>query len=313
MATNTIQPPPQLARIFKNQLAAELDRFLYLLWQIVRNIDGSVLALDTDLTDIHEHINNKSNPHETTAAQVSADPVGTCAAHATLTQTHGANGNIVGSNLAEINTAKIDLLKAGNVSAGNYTEFEADGTMVAHGNAATWDDMRIIPGAFVFAGLNDPTIVDWQPGGSGTTFKVYEFATSNQAFFTVQVPHGYKEGSNLSVHIHWTPGTRGNEEADKTVAWKLDYSWANIDGTFGVSATADMTDTCTGVDHAHLMTPAVDIPGTGKTISSMLVGRIYRDTGDSWVGTLSGQRPILLEIDFHFEQDTIGSRLVNTK
>lgn len=225
----------------------------------------------------------------------------------------GINPSVDFTNGVMVNTIGATAGKIGDIGNGHYSEFETDGTLKFNGNASVWDDLRVVPGAWSFAGTSDPEITDWQPGGSGATFKVYEFATSDQAFFTVQLPHAYKEGTNISVHVHWTPGARGNEENGKTVAWKMDYSWANIDGTFGASANADMTDTCDGTDHKHQMTPAVAITGTDKNISSMLVCRIYRDTGDTWASAVPGQQPVILEIDFHFEMDTVGSRAIGTK
>jgi hypothetical protein len=76
-------------------------------------------------------------------------------------------------------------------------------------------------------------------------------------------------------------------------------------------ATADCSDACDGVDHTHQMTPQATITGTDKGISSMLICNIKRtDTGtdDTWAGTASGSLPMILEIDFHYEIDTIGSR-----
>ncbi len=100
------------------------------------------------------------------------------------------------------------------------------------------------------------------------------------------------------------------------MGWKVDYTWANINGTFGAMSTADLSDTCDGVDDKHQMTPEVTITGTDKSISSMLICNIKRtDTGtdDTWGGTASGQLPMILEIDFHFPIDTMGSRDWSTK
>lgn len=107
--------------------------------------------------------------------------------------------------------------------------------------------------------------------------------------------------------------SRGVAENGRTVAWKLDYSWANINGVFGASANIDMTDTCDGVDHKHLMTPDIIISGVDKHISSMLVCRIYRDAGDTWAGTTAAQSPAILEIDFHVPMDTQGSETHSLK
>lgn len=221
------------------------------------------------------------------------------------------------------NANQIVLNTDGSVTFGgsaNYSKVEADGTLVFAGDATVWDDMRIVPGAFDFPGVNDPAQVNWQPGGSGTTFRVYEFQLDDQAFFTCQFPHGYKTGENIYVHVHWTPGTRGNEESGKGVAWRLDYSWANIGSAFGASDTVmddvgDANDVVVGTDHLHQMTSDYAITGTNKGISSMLVCRIYRPdvAEDTWAGTASGSLPILLEVDFHYPMDTVASRGMASK
>jgi hypothetical protein len=81
-------------------------------------------------------------------------------------------------------------------------------------------------------------------------------------------------------------------------------------------ATADLSDATDNANHKHQMTPEVTITGTDKNISSMLLCNIKRtDTGtdDTWVGTASGALPMLLEIDFHYQIDTMGSRQIGAK
>lgn len=213
---------------------------------------------------------------------------------------------------------KATTAKLGDVAGGNYSEIESDGTLKLNGNATVWDDIRITPGSFDRPGVADPAYVAYYPAGGGLGVYLPEFAKNDFASFTIQLPHGYKQGTDISVHLHWTPGDRGNEENGATVGWKVDYSWANADGTFGAMATADLSDACDGTDHKHQMTPQVTIDGhtTPKTISSMLMCNIRRsDTGadDTWASAVSGQLPLLLEVDFHFEIDTIGSRTILTK
>ena len=179
---------------------------------------------------------------------------------------------------------------------------------------SVWDDLLINSGIFSFAGTADPTLSNWQPAASGTTFKVYKFKKNDVVYFSCQIPHTYKEGTDINVHVHWTPCDRGNEESGAYVGWKLDYSWANINGAaFGASATIDMSDTCTGTDDYHEVSAGLtSLDGTGMTISSMLVCSLYRsDTGtdDTWAGTLAAQSPALLQFDLHHEIDAAGSRI----
>lgn len=212
-------------------------------------------------------------------------------------------------------TGKFDIqaTKFGAIAAGNYSEFESDGTLVFNGDATVWDDMRIVPGAFDLPGSGDPALVSYQPGGSGLATLLYEFQVDDIAYFTIQMPHGYKLGTDIYAHIHWTPGARGSAENGKFVGWKIDYSWASINGNFGPMATLDLKDACDGTNHKHQMTPDVVIDGHTSPfgISSMLICNVKRtDTGadDDWVGTASGSLPMILEIDFHYQMDTVGSR-----
>ena len=175
-----------------------------------------------------------------------------------------------------------------------------------------WDDMRVVPGSFDRPGVSDPAIVAYDVNGGGVSTYLWEFDKNDIASFTVQLPHAYKTGTDIYCHVHWTPGANGAANNGLTVGWKVEYSWASINGTFGTMASLDLSDACDGTNHKHQMTPDVAITGTDKGISSMLICNIKRtDTGtdDTWTtGT-----PMILEIDFHYEIDTMGSRQIGAK
>jgi hypothetical protein len=196
----------------------------------------------------------------------------------------------------------------------NYSEFEADGTLTFAGDATVWDDIRIVPNIFDIPGGTDPDVISYQPAGSGATFKVYAFAKGDEGFFTIQMPHSYKEGSTMYAHVHWTPGPRGVAESGHVVQWRLDYSFAAIGSNFPAASTVPLADTCDGTNHKHQMTAEAAISGVGLGISSQMWGKIYRwnDASDTWVGT-GNNLPIFIEFDIHFEQDTCGSRTKSSK
>ena len=173
-----------------------------------------------------------------------------------------------------------------------------------------WDEIRIVPGALTKGGAADPFLDLWQPGGSGASYAVQTFNNADELFFLMQLPHGYVLGTNLRAHLHWTPRDRGVTEDTKTVFWKLDVSLAPTNGVMPPSTTLDLTDTCEGVDDAHLKTPIVELDGsTLQEVSGMIIGRVYRDAGDTWAGNIAAQAPALLEVDFHYQCDDIGSLL----
>lgn len=189
----------------------------------------------------------------------------------------------------------------GDHAAGDYSVFEDDGTLRMEGDAKVWDDLRI-PGLSVAKGASAPDLISWLGAGGLMVNGFDGNATSEQVFFTCQLPHSYKQGSDIEPHVHWGPvnANAGN------VKWFLEYSWANIDGTFPAITTISIVDAASGTAWDHQVAPFSTITGTGKMISSMLVCRLYRNPGDG--DDTYGSDAGFLEFDFHFEKDTIGSR-----
>lgn len=230
--------------------------------------------------------------------------------HKIWKKVNGIISPIVGTDSLAIATLKSDDADATDLTINCGTNKTVVLTPVV------WDDIRIVPGSFDRPGVSDPAMVAYAPNGGAISTYLWEFEKNDIASFSVQLPHSYKTGENIYVHVHWTPGTRGNEENGNKVGWKIDYTWANINAAFGSMDTLDLSDACDGTDHVHQMTPDVAITGTSKGISSMLLCNIKRtDTGtdDTWAGTTTGNLPLLMEIDFHFPIDTVGSRQISAK
>lgn len=193
----------------------------------------------------------------------------------------------------------------------NYSEFELDGTLEFNGTATVFDDLRTPVNAVRVPGSKAPTWTAYN--GTQLLGFGYQAVEGNEEeiYFTIQLTHAYKEGSDIVPHVHWVPNEDTTDDPE-VVRWGLEYEWQNIDGTFAGSTTIHAEESMTdrANDHIKTLFPAID--GTGKTISSMLTCRLFRnsssvnDTYDS--GTALA---LFMEIDFHFEKDTVGSRLIN--
>lgn len=190
-------------------------------------------------------------------------------------------------------------------------EFEADGTMVMNGNATVWDDIRVSALATRLGVIRPPTFAQLSDDGAGSTgVFTYMFADNSeqQVFFSVLIPHGYKLGSDLHPHVHWSPQTADTGQVD----WFLEYTISNYEGTFGNTTTITISDDGEGTINKHqIATPAAPIDGSSTQLAAMLICRLYRDGGqgnDDFIGDAA-----LLEFDLHFEQDTVGSREEYTK
>lgn len=137
-------------------------------------------------------------------------------------------------------------------------------------------------------------------GASGIRPMVYGFGVNEDMDGSLQLSHRYKEGTNISFHIHWTP----TSSAAGNVKWQLDYYWLNVGDAAGASTSVTVEAPAGGTAWAHKITGFTAFVGTGKKISSVLVFKLKRIAASA---NEYGADAALLSVDAHFEIDTPGS------
>lgn len=199
------------------------------------------------------------------------------------------------------------LIRLGNIEGGSYVSINpTTGTLSFVGDATTWEDLRV-PGFTVkLAGSSDPSYDTFK---NGTKAYAFSHTANKEVHFDMQLPHAWKQGSTLYPHVHFAPNA--NPGVASTVRWALEYTWANVDEVFGASTTLNMDGTVGTTDTSkHTMTASTTLAGTGKTISSVMVCRLYRDTS---VAGNYADKAFLVAFDVHYEIDQLGSNQVTTK
>lgn len=136
----------------------------------------------------------------------------------------------------------------------------------------------------------------------------YEFGPNDTLYFSGILPHCYALDGNACLRIHWSPGDRGVVESGSTVAWKLELSNTHCNEVMGSSTLYDLTDTCDGIDNKHQVSSVLASSFTSSKISTLVLGKLYRDTGDTWTINAVGFRPILCNFVFRIPVNTLGSR-----
>lgn len=188
---------------------------------------------------------------------------------------------------------------------GGSATFDADGTLVLSDDATFFTDLQgsalrvKVQGTGVSVNEAENT-VDFT-----TAADLNDYAYDNQ-----QMPHSWKVGSDLHLHIHWEQ-TQANvpnwlfryrwqtQGAAKTTTWS-DYLVPNLAFTY-VSGTLNQISYGAGIT-----------PPEGAGLSDVLEIRLYRDTGND--STLfAGADPMTATarftfVDVHLENDTLGSR-----
>jgi len=202
--------------------------------------------------------------------------------------------------------------------ASHYASFEADGTLKMTGDATVWDDLRFPATSVKVPPAKYPGFSQFLDDGAssqGVFLLWFDATTEEEVYIIAQLPHGYKEGSDVYPHVHWTPAAGGG--AGEVASWGMEYTWANIGGDFGATsiiyANAHTPADASLVASRHYWTSFAALTGTNKTISSMLAIRLFRDAAGTGETDSYGGDAGLLEFDVHFEMDTIGSRLVSAK
>ena len=175
-----------------------------------------------------------------------------------------------------------------------------------------WNDLSVnVTAASTPSGLSAPTLAQFMDDAAGTSSGVFllSFSATQQEdiVFTVQLPHTYVEGTNIAPHIHWSPD--GTDTGN--CVWELEYTWQNVNGTYGDTVVDTITVAADGVAGKHQVDEFTDISGTGKNVSAILVGRLSR-VGDNGSDTLTDEA-FLLAFDFHIQVNSIGSDLEFTK
>jgi hypothetical protein len=203
---------------------------------------------------------------------------------------------------------------SGNTRIGdgtNNTYIESDGSLSYEGSATRFEDLRVPMSSTRRGAAEDPLYSVFRNDGTGSVGVYGSWFRTNQTedlFFEVQMPHGWKEGSTIYPHIHWSPKT---DTGGNKVRWGFEFIWVNVGGTFANTTVVYAEDPIPPIGssptaYQHVISEFPSIDGTGQTLSSMLVCRVFRDgthANDSY-----NNSALMLQFDFHYEIDADGSR-----
>lgn len=194
--------------------------------------------------------------------------------------------------------------------ATNYLNVDASGNLTLHGTATVFDDVFTPATAMQLGGSADPgfaKLLDNGSGSQGVFTYLFDAAAVEELYFSVQLPRGYKEGSDITPRLHWAP-TNTNTG---TARWGLEYTWANIDGTLGNTTLVYAEDAGDGTAYKQQRADFAAIGGSGKTIGGALLCRVFRDAGHG--NDTYNADAALLGLALQLELDTLGSNTETSK
>lgn len=191
---------------------------------------------------------------------------------------------------------------------------DSAGHLVLAGDATVWDDLRVPMTAVKTGGSKDPGFSVFKTNGSGSQGVFtwwFDKAAEEELFFAVQIPHAWKLESTIYPHVHWAPKTDGASGA--VVNWGLEYTIAELGGVFGnttiiYGSTQVPADAVLAAGKHYLTNIGAGISMAGvDTLSAMIICRVFRDATGALATDDYDDDAGLLEIDFHYEMDSLGS------
>jgi len=186
----------------------------------------------------------------------------------------------------------------------DYVQISSEGIQL-FGNATVYDDLRV-PVSAVRVGASAPP--DFATFIGSISILLFSPTSDEQIYFAAQMPHTRKQYTNIHPHVHFCPTTAGTG----TVRWGLEYAWSNVNGAYPTGTTTIYASKETNeTANQHLIAPFATLTGSSYGLSSMILCRLFRDADHS--GDTYPADAALLEIDFHYEVDTMGSREEYTK
>lgn len=191
----------------------------------------------------------------------------------------------------------------------NYTEIEADGTVEFHGAATVWNDANLGVAQLALPTASQPDEDEFvDEGGSDTGITTWAFAIGEKVSGSIEIPHDYKEGSDLYFHIHWQ-GIVAPADGTDNVNWQLTYTVAQKDETLD-AATTITKEIAIDTQYDFKLSDFAAITGTNFNIGDQFLFTIERIAAseDDYAGDA-----LVATVGIHYECDTCGSRQIFTK
>jgi hypothetical protein len=162
---------------------------------------------------------------------------------------------------------------------------------------------------FLRTGGTAPGLVQWKDNdGDDTGIYTIAFADGEQGSGSIEIPHDYKEGTDLTFHIHY--GLNDAPTGTDKIRFDLIYNVQRDGTTFVDAITIDSTDVSVDTQYKTGRIDFTAITGTTFKIGDQFNFTVKRTTavGDAYAGEV-----LVQTIGFHYQADTMGSRQIETK
>jgi len=219
-----------------------------------------------------------------------------------------SNGNVVTTGTAQVAKILTPEVKTDTSVATDLTITTGVAKTLVLGTGV-YTDINV-GGMALRAGVTTPPVTQWVDNlGANTGIYGLGFAVLDEANGSIEIPHDYKEGTNIVFHIHW--GANAAPSGTDYIKWQLIY-FVDKENTEGTTppATVAVIESDYDTQYEHKRSDFPTIIGSTFKIGDQICFNIKRITA---VGDAYADVVIAETIGFHYQCDTLGSRALVTK
>lgn len=151
--------------------------------------------------------------------------------------------------------------------------------------------------------------------GDNTGIYTVGFAVNEEGSGVMEIPHDYKEGTDLVFHVHW--GANDAPSGTDNVRWQVTYSISRDSNTFPDSTAVAADDVAYDTQYEWLRTDVATITGStgGVDGGNIKIGDQFHFSIKRIAAVVDafGGEALVASIGFHYQTDTFGSRQIGTK
>lgn len=246
-------------------------------YQAGNGIDIVDYSISTDLNWIESNLNIDAD--KITSGTLSNDRLPSDITVTTIT----ADGGTINGDLDITGNISVDSISATKVT---YPD-------------TYWDDLQVNLSSVNLKNSKEPNWIVYKGG------YILRFMENNEEgiYFTAQLPHSYKHGTDIEFHIHlvFPNGNAGDLD------WTFTHSWANFGEDFPNETTVNQLVASPEDADRHSIGGIATIDGSGKKGSSLILCSLTRDARAANASDSYGSHVFMVALDFHFESDKPGS------
>lgn len=177
--------------------------------------------------------------------------------------------------------------------------------------SSVWEDIQFPTESGKVPSANYPTYENF----TSANIEAYAFSVDDKLQLSAnEPPHGWKEGTVGSAHVHFCLKTAQTSGANQFVKLELIFAYADYNGVWTEQAAMTQEETIPTASaqwKSFLPTFSTTVNLTGLHLGSQIKCRVRRIAATG--GTEYADDVYISQVGIHVEKNTIGSRTISTK